>query len=188
LLESPADSLSPLTGVELVKQKVRVVSIMAGAFKLIPDKGKMVEHREYNVIMNIPAAQKLVERCPVPVVWSGFEIGLALPYPHQSILNDFRYVEHHPVAEAYVLYMPPPHDRPTWDLTSVLYAIRPDHNYFDLSAAGKVQVADDGLTTFVPVVDGRDRYLVLNEQQKARIVEALRLLSSQPPSVRSQRF
>jgi purine nucleosidase len=184
LLESPADSLSPLTGVELVKQKVRVVSIMAGAFKLIPDKGKMVEHREYNVIMNIPAAQKLVERCPVPVVWSGFEIGLALPYPHQSILNDFRYVEHHPVAEAYVLYMPPPHDRPTWDLTSVLYAIRPDHNYFDLSAAGKVQVADDGLTTFVPDVDGRDRYLVLGEQQKARIVEALRLLSSQPPTVR----
>lgn len=182
LLESPADQLSPLSGVELVKQKVRLVSIMAGAFKLIPDKDGMVEHREYNVVMDIPAAKKLVEKCPTPIVWSGFEIGLALPYPHQSILNDFRYVSHHPLAEAYILYMPPPHDRPTWDLTSVLYAVRPSHNYFDLSAAGSVHVAEDGLTKFEAKANGRDRYLILNEQRKSGILEALCLLSSQPPS------
>jgi hypothetical protein len=157
---------------------------MAGAFQLIPDKDKMVDHREYNVVMDIPSAKILVEKCPVPIVWSGFEIGLALPYPHQSILNDFRYVTHHPLAEAYILYMPPPHDRPTWDLTSVLYAVRPDDGYFDLSPAGKVKVADDGLTKFEPTTDGRDRYLVLSEQQKARTLEALRLLSSQPPSAK----
>ncbi len=74
------------------------------------------------------------------MVWSGFEIGLTVPYPHQSILKDYRYVEHHPLAEAYILYMPPPHDRPTWDLTSVLYGVRPDHGYYQLSEPGVVAV------------------------------------------------
>lgn len=184
LLESPPDDFSPLSGVDLVKQKVRMLSIMAGAFTLIPNNGKMVEHREYNVVMDIPAAKKLAEKCPAPIVWSGFEIGLSLPYPHQSILNDYRYVKHHPLAEAYVLYMPPPHDRPTWDLTSVLHAVRPNDNYFDLSAKGQVKVADDGLTSHAAKDEGRDRYLILREDQKARVIEALRLLSSEPSLTR----
>ncbi len=184
LLETSPDDLSPLSGVDLVKQKVRMLSIMAGAFTLIPDNGKMAEHREYNVVMDIPAAKKLAEKCPVPIVWSGFEIGLSLPYPHQSILNDYRYVKHHPLAEAYVLYMPPPHDRPTWDLTSVLYAVRPNDKYFDVSAKGHVKVANDGLTSHVATDEGRDRYLILREDQKARGIEALRLLSSEPPKGR----
>ncbi len=182
LLDSSADEISSLNGVDLVKQKVRLISIMAGAFKLIPHEGKMVEHREYNVVMDIPACKKLTAKSPVQIVWSGFEIGLALPYPHQSILNDFNYVKRHPLAEAYTLYIPPPHDRPTWDLTSVLYAVRPNDGYFDLSPLGQVQVADDGLTNFTATADGRDRYLILKDEQRARAIEALRLLSSQPPT------
>ena len=40
---------------------------------------------------------------------------------------------HHPLAAAYIRRNPPPHNRPTWDLTSVLYAVLPDRDYFDLS-------------------------------------------------------
>ena len=115
-------------------------------------------------------------------MWSGFEIGKNLTYPHKSILRDYKYVEHHPLPEAYTLYKPPPHDRPTWDLTSVLHAIRPDHQYFDLSPAGQVTVADNALTTFKESADGRDRYLILRDDQKPRATEALVQLSSQPPS------
>ncbi len=43
-------------------------------------------------------------------------------------------------------------------------------------------VADDGLTTFEASNDGRDRYLVLRDDQKARATEALVQLSSQPPA------
>ena len=57
------------------------------------------------------------------MVYSGFEIGIALPYPAVSIERDYSYVRHHPLAEAYIRRNPPPHNRPTWDLTSVLYAI-----------------------------------------------------------------
>lgn len=180
LLESPADDISPLSGMELAKKKVKLLSIMAGSFQLIPDNGKMVEHLEYNVVQDLKAATKLTEICPVPIVWSGFEIGISLPYPHQSILNDFRYTPHHPLPESYILYEPPPHDRPTWDLTSVLYAVRPNHNYFNLSEPGLVKVAGNGLTTLTKNGQ-RDRYLILKDDQKARVIEALTLLSSQPP-------
>lgn len=180
LLESSADDISPMSGMELTKKKVKLLSIMAGAFQLIPNNGKMVEHFEYNVVQDLKAATKLTEICPIPIVWSGFEIGISLPYPHQSILNDFRYASHHPLPESYILYEPPPHDRPTWDLTSVLYAVRPHHNYFSLSDPGLVKVSEKGLTTLTENGQ-RDRYLILKDDQKARVIEALRLLSSQPP-------
>ncbi len=183
LLQSPSDENSPLTGSELVKQKVRLLSVMAGAFTRIPgEKGELYDHREYNIVMDIPSAKSICADWPTPMVWSGFEIGIALPYPHQSILQDYGYAAYHPVSDAYTLYNPPPHDRPTWDLTSVLYAIRPDRGYFDLSPTGVVTVADNGLTTFEASAGGRDRYLIIRDEQKGRTTEALVQLSSQPPS------
>ncbi|WP_299460573.1 nucleoside hydrolase [uncultured Gimesia sp.] len=181
LLKSPGDDISPLSGKELVAKKVKLMSMMAGAFEKIPSKGKLVDHREYNVVKDIPAAQKLASDWPTPVVWSGFEIGLSVPYPHESIEEDFNYVPHHPLAEAYILYNPPPHDRPTWDLTSVLYAVFPHRGYFDLSEAGTVTVQPDGLTTFEKSAQGRHQFLKLNDAQRTRLIEALVQLSSQPP-------
>src|SRR5258707_807827 len=130
LLETQGDEISPLTGRELVKRKVRMLSIMDGAFQTI---GNNNHYCEENVITDIPAAQKLEKEWPVPIVWSGFEIGIAVPYPAASIEQDFGYVTHHPAAEAYYLYNPPPHNRPTWDLTSALYAVAPGRGYFSLS-------------------------------------------------------
>lgn len=182
LLSSPADTHSELMGAALVKKKVRLLSIMAGAFTKIPNReGELQEYREYNVIQDLPSAQQLAQQWPTPIVWSGFEIGIALPYPHQSIEQDYGYVEHHPVADAYYLYSPPPHDRPTWDLTSVLIAVRPDRGYFDLSPAGRVTVDQEGYTKFEAAEGGRDRYLIITEAQKGRTLEALVQLSSQPP-------
>lgn len=173
LLASTGDSISPLTGPELVQAKVPFISIMAGEFT-----GK--NHREYNVEKDIPSAQKLAANWPTPIIWSGFEVGLAVATPHISILRDYAYVKHHPLAESYILYQPPPHDRPTWDLTSVLYAVRPDRGYFDLSPTGMVKVADNSLTTFVAGA-GTQQYLKMTEAQKVRVKEALMLLSSEPP-------
>ncbi|MFM8571805.1 MAG: nucleoside hydrolase, partial [Pirellula sp.] len=179
----PADAIHPLTGRELFAKKVKLLSIMAGAFTKIPnDKGELVDHREYNVAEDVASIKKLVEFCDVPILWSGFEIGLNLTYPHQSILKDYRYVQHHPVAQAYIAYIPPPHDRPTWDLTSVLAAIRPDRGYFDVSKPGKVTISDDALSRFEEDPQGKHRYLILNPAMVERTREALVQLSSQPPS------
>jgi purine nucleosidase len=182
LLASEPDEISELNGTELVEKKVRLLSIMAGAYAPIPDgQGGTRLHREYNVIMDLPAARSLCENWPTPIVWSGYEIGINLCYPSRSIETDYDYVKHHPLAEAYRIYIPPPHDRPTWDLTSVLYAVRPDHGYFDLSSEGRASINEEGQTSFEETANGRDRYLILREEQKARAIEALVLLSSEPP-------
>jgi hypothetical protein len=178
LLDSPPDDVSSLNGLDLVKKKVKLLSVMAGAFAPIGGK----PHYEYNVIKDIPAAKTLARYWPTPIVYSGFEIGLSIPYPAVSIERDYGYVEHHPLAESYYLYNPPPHNRPTWDLTSVLYAIRPDRGYFDLSPAGTVTVDEKGLTTFEASDNGLHRYLIATPDQRVRVTEAQVQLSSQPPS------
>lgn len=178
LLDSGPDAYSELSGRDLVARKVRLLSIMAGAFQ--PINGG--EHLEYNVVMDIPAARKVVEEWPTDIMYSGFEIGISILYPAVSIDRDYAYADHHPLQEAYQLYMPTPHERPTWDLTSVLYGVRPDHGYFDLSPAGKASVDEKGKTIFQETPDGKHRYLKVNELQAARVREALAEFASQPPN------
>lgn len=183
LLKSKPDKFSPLSGQELVKKKVKLLSIMAGAFTKIPNgRGQRVDHKEYNVVKDLPASTELAKSWPTPIVWSGFEIGISLRYPHESIERDYKYAKHHPLEDAYRVYNPPPHDRPTWDLTSVLYAVRPDHGYFQVSSRGKVAIGPDGLTSFEVVEGGRDRRLIIPDSLKPRTLEALVQLSSQPPA------
>jgi hypothetical protein len=178
LLDTTTDEFSPLSGSELVRRKVRQLSLMAGAFRPIAGNARF---REYNVIKDLPSSRALAARWPSPMIWSGFEIGEVLPYPATSIERDYGYVAHHPVAEAYVRHQPPPHNRPSWDLSSVLAAVHPDRGYFDLSAPGTVVVESDGSTRFTPDPAGRHRYLILREDQKPRVLEAMVQLASQPP-------
>jgi purine nucleosidase len=158
---------------------VKLLSVMAGAFRTIDQNA---HYLEYNVTQDLPSARKLASAWPTPIVWSGFEIGISVPFPAISIEHDFSYVPHHPAAEAYCLYNPPPHERPTWDLTSVLYAVMSDRDYFSLSESGSVTVEADGFTRFVGKPSGRDRFLSLNPVQATRVKEALVQLASEPPS------
>jgi hypothetical protein len=178
LLKSVGDTVSPLSGAELVAKKVKLLSVMAGAFAPIDGNPG---YGEYNVVQDIKSAQNLVRNWPGKIVYSGFEIGIAVPYPAESILKDYLYVEHHPLSESYILYEPPPHNRPTWDLTSVLYAVYPDRAYFGVSEGGKVDFTDDGKTKFEVSTTGTHHYLTLTDVQKIRVIEALVQLSSQPP-------
>jgi len=177
LLASEGDTHSDLSGSDLVARKVKLLSMMAGAFA--PINGRT--HLEYNVIMDIPAARTLARSWPTPIVWSGFEIGLAIPYPAISIETDFRYRERHPIRESYQAYIPTPHERPTWDLTSVLYAVRPERGYFDRSEPGTVTVHDDGETSFTATPGGRHAYLKLVPENVPRIREIMAALVSEPP-------
>ena len=172
-----ADLLSSEGGRELAAKKVKHISIMAGAFEPIAGK----THLEYNVIKDIPAAQKLANEWPTPIIYSGFEIGLAIRYPAASIEHDFAYLDRHPIPESYQAYMPTPHERPTWDLTSVLWAVRPDRGYFDMSEPGTVTVSEKGETTFEAAPNGKHTYLKLNADTVARVRENFAILASEPP-------
>jgi len=64
----------------------------------------------------------------------------------------------------------------------VLFAVRPDRGYFDLSPPGRVAVEDDGFVRFQPETDGPHRYLIATPEQIVRVQEALVMLTSQPPA------
>lgn len=178
LLASSPDAVSDLSGTELVRRKVRFLSMMAGDFSEGQDRENFIE---YNIKMDVPSARRVIEKWPTPILLSGFEIGIAIRYPAKSIERDYGYVSHHPLAEAYQLYNPPPHNRPTWDLTSVLYAILPDRGYFDLSPPGSVRMDPEGVVGFEESPGGKHRYLRASPIQVARVREALVQLASQPP-------
>jgi inosine-uridine nucleoside N-ribohydrolase len=138
---------------------------------------------EYNVRIDVGSAKTVFERWPTPLVFSGFEIGRDLLYPAASIEHDFGYARPHPIAESYRAYQKMPYNRPTWDLTAVLEAVRPGHGYFDRSQPGTVLVEPNGTTRFVPG-EGDRQYLRLDSAKRAEIIEVLSLLASQPPARR----
>jgi hypothetical protein len=176
LLDSPADDVSPLTGRELVQRKVRLLSAMAGAF------GEAMKGRkEYNIVTDIEPARKLFAQWPTPIVASGWEIGNAIKHTARSMQEDYRYVQRHPLVEAYDYYRGLQNDQPTYDLTSVLFAVRPDRGYFDLSPPGRIIVEADGTTSFREEANGPHRYLIVDPIQIARVREAQEWLCSQPP-------
>ncbi len=176
LLDSPADGVCPLAGRELIQRKVRLLSTMSGAFG-----DAMRGRKEYNIVTDAAAARKLFAQWPTPIVASGWEIGNAIKHSARSMQEDYRYAARHPLVEAYGYYRGLANDQPTYDLTSVLYAVRPDRGYFDLSPPGRIAVEDDGTTTFRQEADGPHRYLIAAPLQAARVREAQEWLCSQPP-------
>ena len=168
LLRSPG-------GLLLVKTKVRLLSLMAGAFSG-PDAKP-----EFNVMTDPDAARTLFEEWPTPMIFSGFEIGLKITYPFRSIEKDFNWTNSNPVVDAYRLYVGKPEDHPNWDSTAVLEAIRPDRGYFDVSQPGRVKLGPDNTTEFTPDPSGNCRYLILKPDEIEGIRALIAALVSEPP-------
>ena len=160
-------------GTDLVTRKVKLLCLMAGNFKKAEP--------EYNVYTDPQAAQYLFAHWPTPVVFSGFEIGLQVPYHYESILKDFNYTVHHPVVDAYKLYLPKGEDRPDWDSTAALYAVRSDRGYFNLSVPGRVTLGPRNTTVFISDPAGNCRYLIVQPGQPPRIEAVIESLVSEPP-------
>lgn len=177
LLDTPADDFSPLSGKELVASKVKLLCTMAGCFNN-PDL------YEYNIVKDIPAAKKVFAEWPTPVVTSPFEVGIAINYPATSIENDFGWASVHPMVEAYKCYLEMPYDRPTWDLTSVLYAVE-GSSFFNISPAGKIDVTDKGATAFTADESGNRYYLMVDSVQAENIKQHfIQMISRQPANLK----
>ncbi len=160
---------------ELIAKKVDYLCMMAGDFSGDPVA-------EYNVVTDTPAAMQVFEQWPTNIVISPFPVGLAVTYPASSIETDFRYVKFHPVAEAYKAYAQMPYDRPTWDLTALLYVVEADSGFFHRSKPGKVSVdPETGFTRFKPVESGHHTYLTVDREQAERIRQRFIQIVPTPP-------
>jgi inosine-uridine nucleoside N-ribohydrolase len=160
-------------GRSLAARKVKALYLMAGNFRK-PEP-------EYNVATDAHAFSDLMKNWPGPIIFSGFEIGLVITYPIESIQRDFSWATDHPVVEAYRVYVGKPEDHPNWDSTAVLDAIRPDRGYFDLSEPGNVELDEKNATVFKPDAAGRCRYVILKAEEVGRIRELITSLVSEPP-------
>lgn len=163
LLDTKADEYSPLTGKELVAQKVKRLVTMAGHIE-------NPKYAEYNVVNDVAACQRVFSEWPTPIYMSPFELGLQVRYPAQSIENDFTWTKHHPIVDSYKVYLKKIEDRPTWDLTAVLYAIDPQQ-FFNISPAGKIVVTDEGYTHYKQDAAGKHFYLFITPEQAKAILE-----------------
>lgn len=178
LLDSGPDEFSELSGKDLIVRKVKYLSMMGGHYK--ESKGL----KEFNIYMDEASARNVLSNWPTPILASGFHVGLSILYPASSIEEDFNYVDHHPLVEAYKAYLPMPYDRPTWDLTAVLSVVEKDSAYFGFSPTGNVFVTPEEYI-FEEDEQGMRTFLTVSDTEAERIKEHFVDLISQSPKNRT---
>jgi hypothetical protein len=167
----------------------KVLSV-PGAKEIIASKVRMlvVSDPESNNKIDLPAAKRLFAEWPGPVVICGAEVGASLPYPGASIEKDYGWTPSHPVVDAYRASRDMPYDAPASDMAAVLYAVRFDRKYFQLSEPGTATVGDDGRLNFTPAPDGKHRRLVPDPLQADAIRKIYTEFASAKPAPRRPRF
>ncbi|MBQ9769069.1 MAG: nucleoside hydrolase, partial [Clostridia bacterium] len=134
LLCSSADEYSPLSGYDLVKQKVKWVLAMGCQYP----SGK-----ESNIAGNATAAKYINQNWPTPIVYSTWEIGNPIKTASRETLD--RMDKNNPIREGYeehfrnLKYGIP---RPSWDPLTAYFTGAGYDEYYDLHRA---DVAIDGV-------------------------------------------
>jgi inosine-uridine nucleoside N-ribohydrolase len=140
LLQSEPDEFSPLKGVDLVKQKVKILVSMAARFD-----GEMGTFKEFNVVKDSIASKTTFDHWPTPILFSGFEIGWPI-HTGLPIINNTS-VSNSPVKDVFTVSVPmDPMDslgRMSWDETAVLVAVRGYEKYFGV-VKGKIICNENG--------------------------------------------
>jgi inosine-uridine nucleoside N-ribohydrolase len=174
LLRSGADAGDDRTGSELVWAKVRELVLMGGRFENSDQGG------DWNVNLDVKAAQSVARDWPTQIVYSGAEIGT--PIMTGARLAD---PDANPVAMAYKLHRGTEGgkgvigNRPSWDQTAVYYAVRGvqfrGRTVWHRTGPVRVDFSDQGVTLFAPVSQGNRFYLeqVMGVDETARIIEDL---------------
>ena len=166
LISSQPDSISPLAGIDLVRQKVRRLVVMGGA---------ETSGREFNLITDSIAAQNALNNWPGEVVYSPFELG-------NAILTGKRLVESgitgSPVIDTFTMCLPQDdsNGRMSWDQTAALAAVRPDCGLFEMTRGTNV-IDEHGVNTWTPDPNGKDLMmkLVVAPEVAAEYLERLML-------------
>lgn len=137
LLASQPDSISPLNGSQLVKNKVRMLVSMAGRFP---------SGSEFNLAQDARSSNKVLSDWPSPILFSGFEIGwkirTGLPLIHNKEIRSS------PVKDVFSICIPMEKQdsagRMSWDETAVFVAVKGWQDYYSLDT-GQCIINDKGL-------------------------------------------
>ncbi len=166
LLQSGPDECSELTGTELVRQKVETTVCMAGRFfeawrEPMVTKDRYREEPEWNVKCDIKAAQIVCDLWPSELIFCSFEIGAKIITCKDL---QIRGPVNNPVRTCFTYFSGREGGgsigRETWDGATMLYAIRPDAEYWELHPYGRIQVDDAGVTSWHGEAGSRQTFFV----------------------------
>ena len=157
LLKSLPDEISPLNGVELVHQKCAKVVLMAGIFD------PAVTRIEWNIHLDVAAAQNVAKSCPVPVFWLPSETGTDIITGGPALE---KYGEDTPLSLSFCLFpgVKKKGGRHSWDPVTAMYAVEGCRDFLTESRCGTVTVDGEGRTAFLPDANGLHRVLTVPEQ------------------------
>ena len=85
--------------------------------------------------------KKVFAEWPGEIIQNPFEIGKQVMFPASIIEKNLGYEGLNPVVEGYKLYNKMPYNRPSWDILSVIYLMKPE--LFTKSVSGTVSVNCD---------------------------------------------
>ena len=173
LLSSQGDEYSPLSGVELVRQKVKCLYQMGGVF------GQSVEP-DFNLSQGITFAQDFFRLWPedVDMVFSPMEVGQEIEYTPEQVISDISWTDIHPIKQVYMTCNCNTGQK-MWDPMAVIHAVEGDAQ-FSLSERGTVSLTPQAETIFTPSATGNCRYqLPGNEAWNAAMLQKIRNISSQ---------
>lgn len=174
LLQSEADEHSPLSGVELVRRKVKAIYVMGGVF------GQAVEP-DYNFGQGIGFAQTFFQLWPkeVDMLFSPGEVGDGIEYPVEQVLEDFAWDEYHPIRQVYQNYNCNTGQK-MWDPLAVIHAVEGD-GLFTLSGRGLVEITPQAETIFTPLSSGNCRYQLPGTEEWCRnMLQKIQATSMKP--------
>ena len=148
---SSTDDLSPLTGVELVRKKVKCLYLMAGVFT-------SSDEPDYNFLQDSTFAQLFFELWlrEVDVVFSPMEVGNEIEYIPETVISDINWTDILPIKQIYMNYDCDTGQR-MWDPLTVIHAVEGDAEFL-LSERGIVTLTPKNVTIFTPSATGNFRY------------------------------
>ncbi|HBC79900.1 MAG TPA: nucleoside hydrolase [Bacteroidales bacterium] len=163
LLKSKPDSVSDLSGDELVRKKVTRLVSMAGWFP---------EGREFNIFIDSAASKYVLENWPGEIVFTGFEIGSKIFTGLRLIQSP---VQNSPVKDVFRISIPLSEEdrngRMSWDETAVLIAVYGTEGFFD-TKRGTIIVYPDGRNSWKDDPEGKHQYVI----QKMAIPEITKFI------------
>ena len=143
LLESVGDAYSPLSGVELVRRKVKCLYIQGGSFGLSPEP-------DYNFLQGMGFAKT------VDIIFDPMETGNGIEYLPEQVISDVSWTDYHPIKQVYMTCNCDT-GQMMWDPLTVINAVEGD-DLFMLSERGIVGLNDDGSVSFTLSATGNSRF------------------------------
>ncbi len=151
LLKSGPDDHSPLNGIDLVSEKVRLLVSMAGKFP---------EGKEFNIYIDSVSSKFVFENWPGEIIFTGFEIGWEIRTGLRLIESP---VSNSPVKDVFSMSIPMSEEdkygRMSWDETAVLIGVYGAEGFFD-TKRGRIIVNEDGSNTWVDDPEGNHTYVI----------------------------